>query len=101
MLRFRRNSSFKHFVKPREKPVPRARARGALVFARATPLVTSTPLEQVTDQGGYVTLTAFPKRTFPLRRGYHVQFFIRARKEGDSLLAGVSSRRLAQVATAR
>jgi hypothetical protein len=75
--------------------------RGALVFARATPLVTSTPLEQVTDQAGYVTLTAFPKRTFPLKRGYHVQFFIRARKEGDSLLAGVSSRRLAQVATAR
>jgi hypothetical protein len=75
--------------------------RGALVFVRATPLVTSTPLEQATDQAGYVTLTAFPKRTFPLKRGYHVQFFIRARKEGDSLLAGVSSRRLAQVATAR
>ena len=73
--------------------------RGALVFVRATPLVTSTPPEQVTDQAGYVTLTAFPKRTFPIKRGYHVQFFVRTRKEGDSLLAGVSSRRLAQVAT--
>jgi hypothetical protein len=50
--------------------------RGALVFVRSTPLV-----------------------TFPLRHGYHVQFFLRTRKEGDSLLSGVSSRRLAQVAT--
>lgn len=75
--------------------------RGALVFVRSTPLVTSTPAEQVTDQAGYVTLTAFPRSTFPLKRGYHVQFFVRTRKEGDSLLAGVSSRRLVQVATTR
>jgi hypothetical protein len=75
--------------------------RDALVFVRATPLVTSTPAEQATDQAGYVTLTAFPRATFPLKRGYHVQFFVRTRKEGDSLLAGVSSRRLVQVATAR
>jgi hypothetical protein len=75
--------------------------RGALVFVRSTPLVTSTPLEQTTDQAGYVTLTAIPRQTFPLKRGYHVQFFVRARKEGESLLAGVSSRRLVQVATTR
>ena len=75
--------------------------RDALVFVRATPLVTSTPAEQATDQAGYVTLSMFPRATFPLRRGYHVQFFVRTRKEGDSLLAGVSSRRLVQVATAR
>ena len=73
--------------------------RGALVFARSTPLVTSTPAEQVTNQSGYVTLAMFPRATFPLRSGYHVQFFLRTRKDGDSLLAGVSSRRLAQVAT--
>jgi len=73
--------------------------RGALVFVRSTPLVTSTPPEQVTNQSGYATLTTSPRVTFPLRRGYHVQFFLRTRKEGDSLLAGVSSRRLAQVAT--
>jgi hypothetical protein len=75
--------------------------RGALVFARSTPLVTSTPPEQVTNQSGYATLTMFPRATFPLKPGYHVQFFLRTRKDGDSLLAGVSSRRLAQVATAR
>jgi hypothetical protein len=75
--------------------------RDALVFVRATPLVTSTPAEQTTDQAGYVTLIMSPKATFPLKRGYHVQFFVRTRKEGDSLLSGVSSRRLAQVATAR
>jgi hypothetical protein len=73
--------------------------RGALVFVRSTPLVTSTPAEQVTNQSGFATLTAFPRATFPLKRGFHVQFFLRTRKEGDSLLAGVSSRRLAQVAT--
>jgi hypothetical protein len=73
--------------------------RGALVFLRTTPLVTSTPPEQVTNQSGYVALTVFPRATFPLKRGYHVQFFLRTRKDGDSLLAGVSSRRLAQVAT--
>jgi len=73
--------------------------RGAMVFARSTPLVTSTPPEQVTNQSGYASLTVFPRATFPLRAGYHVQFFLRTRKEGDSLLAGVSSRRLAQVAT--
>ena len=75
--------------------------RGALVFVRSTPLVTSTPPEQVTNQSGYATLTTFPRATFPLKRGYSVQFFLRTRKEGDSLLAGISSRRLAQVATAR
>ena len=73
--------------------------RGAMVFARSTPLVTSTPPEQITNQSGYATLTTFPRATFPLKRGYHVQFFLRTRKDGDSLLAGVSSRRLAQVAT--
>ena len=73
--------------------------RDALVFLRATPLVTSTPAEQATDQAGYVTLIVSPRATFPLKRGYHVQFFVRTRKEGDSLLAGISSRRRAQVAT--
>jgi len=73
--------------------------RGALVFVRSTPLVTSTPAEQVTNQSGYVTLSMFPRSTFPLKRGFHVQFFLRTRKDGEPMLTGVSSRRLAQVAT--
>jgi len=73
--------------------------RGALVFVRSTPLVTSTPPEQATDQSGFVTFRVLPRATFPLRRGFSVQFFLRVRREGDPLLAGISNRRLAQVAT--
>ena len=73
--------------------------RDALVFARSVPLLTSTPPEQRTGQDGWVTLQFLPQQDFPLRAGYNVQFFIRARKDGDNLLAGVSARRLLQVAT--
>jgi hypothetical protein len=74
--------------------------RGALVFVRSTPLLTTTPPETATSLSGWVTLTTKPRLDFPLRRGFNVQFFVRARKSGENLLAGVSSRRLAQVATA-
>lgn len=74
--------------------------RDALVFARTTPLLTSTPPEQATRQDGWVTMTFLPRRTFPLRDGYYAQFFVRARKQGDNLLAGVSTRRLVQLRTA-
>jgi hypothetical protein len=40
-----------------------------------------------------------PKASFPLRTGYSVQFFLRARKTGGSLLAGVSTRGLVQLRT--
>ena len=72
--------------------------RGALVFVRSTPLVTSTPPEQPTLTNGYVTFTLVPRADFTL--GKAVQFFVRARKEGENLLAGVSGRRLVQVRTA-
>jgi hypothetical protein len=72
--------------------------RGALVFVRSTPLLTTTPPEQVTNANGYVTFKVFTKRGFPHTRG-NVQFFVRARKAGEPLLAGVSSRRLVQVLT--
>jgi hypothetical protein len=74
--------------------------RGALVFVRSTPILTSTPPEQQTGQDGTVTFQLFPRADFPLRDGYNVQFFVRARKTGDNLLAGVSTRRLVQVRTA-
>jgi hypothetical protein len=74
--------------------------RDALVFVRSTPLVTSTPGEQRTGQDGTVTMQIVPESSFPLRNGYNVQFFVRARKDGENVLAGVSSRRLVQVRTA-
>lgn len=74
--------------------------RGALVFIRSVPLLTSTPGEQPTGQDGWVTFTVQPRASFPLRSGFNVQFFFRARKPGDNVLAGVSTRRLVQVRTA-
>ena len=74
--------------------------REALVFARSTPLVTSTPPEQATGTDGWVTFTFVPRADFPLN-GRAVQFFVRARKAGDNVLAGISSRRLVQVRTGR
>jgi hypothetical protein len=74
--------------------------RDALVFVRSTPLVTSTPLEQVTQQDGTVAFALVPRASFPLRRGQNVQFFVRARKAGENVLAGISTRRLVQVRTA-
>jgi hypothetical protein len=71
--------------------------RGALVFARSTPVVSSTPPEQLTQQDGWVTLTTVPQTDWPRRSDYNVQFFVRARKNGDDTLAGVSTRRLVQV----
>jgi len=75
--------------------------RGALVFVRSTPILTSTPPEAATGTDGWVTYRTFPRRAFPLRNGYFVQFFVRARKADDNVLAGVSTRRLVQLRTAR
>lgn len=41
-----------------------------------------------------------PGADFPLGGDRNVQFFVRVRKPTDELLAGVSNRRLVQVATA-
>ena len=75
--------------------------RGALVFLRSTPLVTTTAPEQATQTNGTVRFTIRPRADFPLRRGHFVQFFVRARKSGDNVLAGISTRRLVQLRTAR
>jgi hypothetical protein len=75
--------------------------RDALVFGRSTPLVTSSNGEQRSGQDGWTTIRLLPQRDFPLKNGYSVQFFVRARKGGENLLAGVSTRRLVQVRTAR
>ncbi len=74
--------------------------RGALVFARSTPLLTSAPGEQPTARDGWVRLRMTPDADFPLADAHSVQFWLRVRKASDELLAGVSNRRLVQVATA-
>ena len=72
--------------------------QGALVLATGVPFgrVTATP-ETTTDAQGLATMTFRPTARLPLVRGGSMVFFLRARKPGDSVLAGVSSRRLVQV----
>jgi hypothetical protein len=69
---------------------------GALVYVLGLPYgwVYGAP-EQQTDSTGWATIQLRPTRNLPLRRGALVMF-VRARKSGDSLLAGVSTRRLVQ-----
>ena len=73
---------------------------GALVFVRSTPLVT-TGAEVATGGDGWATVTLRPRRNFGiLRLQNNLQIFVRARKSGDPLFAGVSGRRLVQVRVA-
>ena len=69
---------------------------GALVYVLGLPYgwTYSSP-EQATDSTGWATIALHPTRSMPLRRGDLVMF-VRARKPGDDLLAGVSTRRLVQ-----
>jgi hypothetical protein len=72
--------------------------QGALVYVLGLPYgwVYGSP-ETPTDSTGWATIQIHPTRNMPLRRGDLV-IFVRARKPGDSLLAGVSTRRLVQEA---
>ncbi len=71
--------------------------QGALVYALGLPYGwTFNAPEQPTDATGWATITLQPTRAMPLRRGDLV-LFVRARKPGENLLAGVSTRRLVQV----
>ena len=75
--------------------------RGALVFVRATPRVTSGGDRQPTATDGWVTYQLVPNGSFPKpRSGYNVQFFVKAYRSGDPPLAGVAAYRLVQVPTA-
>lgn len=70
--------------------------QGALVYALGLPYgwVANAP-EVATDGSGWATVTLRPTARMPLGTGALV-VFVRARKPGDSLLAGVSTRRLVQ-----
>jgi hypothetical protein len=71
--------------------------RGALVYAIGLPYgwVRQAP-EAVTGTDGWARITFLPTVLMPLRHAALV-VFLRARKPGDALLAGVSTRRLVQV----
>jgi hypothetical protein len=73
--------------------------KGALVFFRSTPIVTSTPTDAPTGNNGTVTYSIQPQSSFPIKNGYNVQFFVKAYRSGDPTLAGISGTRLVQVAT--
>ena len=73
--------------------------KGALVFFRSTPVVASIPTDAPTGSDGVVRYTIQPQGDFPIKNGYSVQFFVKAYRQGDPSLAGISGTRLVQVAT--
>jgi hypothetical protein len=69
--------------------------QGALVFVVGIPFGnTTTPPEQLTGADGWVTFTIQPTFRLPLVPHGNQPFFVRARKPGERLIAGVSTRRL-------
>jgi hypothetical protein len=69
---------------------------GALVYVLGLPYGwTQNAPEQPTANDGWATLTLVPTRALP--RTAALVMFVRARKPGDNLLAGVSTRRLVQL----
>ena len=72
--------------------------RDALVFVRSTPRVTTGGDRQVATADGWVTYQLAPNGNFPQpRRGFNVQFFVKAYRSGDPGLAGIAGYRLVQV----
>ena len=95
------------FIRTRGEPViaqfrvSEARGRavaGALVYVVGLPFGRITqPPEVRTDANGIAEITLSPTALLPFKRGASLVLFVRARKAGDSLLAGVSTRRLVQI----
>jgi len=72
--------------------------RGALVQVLAIPagVVANAP-ERATRQDGWVSFRLRPTGRLQLQTGSPLSLFVRARKQGETLLAGISNRRLVQV----
>ena len=76
--------------------------RDVLVYALGLPYSwLDQGVERTTDTGGWANIELTPTARTPLQNGRAIVMFVRARKVGDDLLAGVSSRRLVQVRLAR
>ena len=58
------------------------------------------PPEVKSGLNGWATIQIQPTARLTLQNGYFIEMFVRARKEGDDLLAGVSTRRLVSLRTA-
>lgn len=53
--------------------------------------------ERATDMDGWAQIQLRPTARLQLRNGFFITMFVRARKQGDDVLAGISTRRLVQV----
>jgi hypothetical protein len=68
---------------------------GALVFVVSMPFgTTTTPPEAATDGTGWVTFQMRPTRRLSFASSGSIPMFVRARKQSDRLIGGVSTRRL-------
>ena len=73
---------------------------GALVFVVAFPFgTTTTPPEAATGADGWVTFRMHATRKFRFGRPGGIPMMVRARKAGERLIGGVSTRRLVNLST--
>jgi hypothetical protein len=75
---------------------------GALVYVVGVPFgrIANAP-ETATGPDGWVTIQLVPTARLPLVKGGALVLFLRARKPGENVLAGVSTRRLVQIRVGR